>query len=86
MSISVDVLRRWGKGRDPRRKPITEEITMYQMNPDMPGQMYAELVQSREQERLARRVARSNKGIRPAAHQGPSRRVLARRMKHTQVA
>lgn len=32
---------------------------MYQMSPDMPHQMYAELLQAREEERTARRAARA---------------------------
>jgi hypothetical protein len=69
-----------------RKNHNQEEITMYQMDPAMPRQMYAEFVQSREQDRLARRVARHNKRTRTTAHRHTPRRVVPRRMKHTQVA
>lgn len=48
---------------------------MYQMNPDTPRQLYAELVQTRERERLARTCGRSA----AAAHRPTVWHVLSHR-------
>jgi hypothetical protein len=46
---------------------------MYQMSPDLPRQLYAELLRSRAQERATRRTARSS----PAAQALPFWRAFA---------
>lgn len=49
-----------------------------QTSPEMPNQMYAELVQSRDQERLARRVARTRITPTPSVVRRTTRRLAAR--------
>jgi hypothetical protein len=40
---------------------------MYQMSPDLPRQLYADVVQSRAQERFERRAARTTRSSAPSA-------------------
>ena len=44
-----------------------------QLSPDLPHQLYAELVQSREQERLARHLSRERKAARTLARRSRRR-------------
>lgn len=63
---------------------------MFQMNPDQPRQQYAELVQSRENERMALRVARASKGSTHSVQRHSAWRSFARALVHvrslTQIA
>lgn len=44
----------------------------YQMDPNEPRQSYAELVRSREQERVAHHAAHSSRSTRPTTHRRAS--------------
>ena len=55
---------------------------MYQMSPDMPHQMYAELLQSREEDRAARRAARTYRSSKPTAARRTAWRAFGQRVRH----
>jgi hypothetical protein len=54
---------------------------MYQMSPDMPGQLYAELLQSREEERAARRAARMHRSSNLTAERRTAWRAFGQRVR-----
>ncbi len=56
---------------------------MYQMSPDMPRQLYAELLQSREHDRIARRAAGRLGSPTPSVQRRTARQGFARKIRHT---
>jgi hypothetical protein len=58
---------------------------MYQMSPDMPHELYAELLQSREEDRAARRAARTYRSTKPTAERRTAWRAFGQRVRRARA-
>jgi hypothetical protein len=58
---------------------------MYQMSPDMPHQLYAELLQSREADRTARHAARTYRSSKPIAARRTAWRAFGLRVRRARA-